>query len=126
MLYSPAKILLAVYFVAQTFFGYTQQVPIECTDDIAEQLTARLDLFLNPWASSSRRCSSSKGNGGMSNFSTMASITRKLYLLTVLLATVTQTFVILTSVVQTLHKQTSHVFLYVVIRVTSKELETHR
>ena len=42
MLYPPAKILLAVYFFAQTFFGYTQQVPVECTDDIAEQLTARL------------------------------------------------------------------------------------
>ena len=42
MLHSPAKILLTVYFFAQTFLGYTQQVPVECTDHIAEQLTARL------------------------------------------------------------------------------------
>ena len=88
MLHSPAIVLLAVYFFTQTFFGYTQQVPVECTDDIAEQLTARLcpkslgELFKTFFIVQRERRDV--------YFSNVASITLTLYLLTVLLATATQ------------------------------------
>ena len=42
MLYSPAIKLLPVYFFTQTFLGNTQQKTVEYTDDIAEELSARL------------------------------------------------------------------------------------
>ena len=42
MLHPPVEILRVVYFLAQTFLGYPQQVPVEYTDDIAEQLAAGL------------------------------------------------------------------------------------